>query len=151
MFIHIIFIMCSLCDPYCCVVSCAVTGCFVCCDLLYYHCHRVKPTWSQINNNNNNNNKKLANEKVLSAVQSLKRNLHWQYMCVYICIFVPWNSKAISAVYVSPVLHCIYVFLHVYVRTARMLSRVMVSVTNNNGFYIWCLDLLTLPYNYSWL
>jgi hypothetical protein len=55
-----VFIACSMCPlllysfVYCSVVLCdvfcsSVAGYFVCCDLLYYHCHRVKPRFSKLN------------------------------------------------------------------------------------------------------
>jgi hypothetical protein len=54
-------------------------------------------------------------------------------------------------------MHGMYVFLHVYVRTTSILSRVRVSVTNDCGFQIWCLGLLdatitiTLYHNSSYI
>jgi hypothetical protein len=58
-----------VCSFVCCVsfdrgvILCDVL--FVCCVLLYNHCHRVK-THLQLNNsnNNNNNNNKNKNKKI---------------------------------------------------------------------------------------
>jgi hypothetical protein len=91
-----VFIVCSM-EPLllctfvnCCAVLCGVlcssmVGYFVCCDLLYYHCHQVK---FHLQSNNNNNNLETT-----TAANSFKHRKKWWYGGSFFFFFISGKRR----------------------------------------------------------